>query len=338
MNSPVLKTVRALLVAAALVACLVAVPAFAVTSPDATRGPVPNNATVAGFSLQGLTPAAARALISSSTTLPATPPLLVIAGTKQFTYDPRTGAMVDVDSMMNLAYEPTATASFEIPTLYSARTGTINGWISKMSKAVDKKAVNALYARRGAGIRVVKAKKGSAIDRTDARAQLRTAVLASLASSQTSDPIVVTLKLKTVKPKTEVRNLGTALLVDLSQRKITLFKGGKIVKKYGCAVGMPAYPTPTGNFKIVLKRYRPTWRNPGSAWARNMPAYIAPGPRNPLGTRAMNLNVSGIRIHGTYKYWSIGHAASHGCMRMRQHDVEDLYGRVRVGTPVYIVK
>lgn len=338
MNSPVLKRARVTLVALAVALCITAAPAFAASSLDATRGPVPNNAIVAGQSLQGLLPAAARTLISSVTTIPATPPLLVIAGSKQFTYDPRTGAMVNVDAMMNLAYEPTATASFEVPTLYAARTSVINGWISKMSKSVDKKAVNALYARRGAGIRVVKAKKGRAIDRTDARAQLRTAVLASLASSQTSDPIVVTLKIKTIKPKTEVRNLGTALLVDLSQRKITLFKGGKIVKKYGCAIGMAAYPTPTGNFKIVLKRYRPTWRNPGSAWARNMPAYIAPGPRNPLGTRAMNLNVSGIRIHGTYKYWSIGHAASHGCMRMRTRDVEDLYNRVRVGTPVYIVK
>jgi lipoprotein-anchoring transpeptidase ErfK/SrfK len=67
-----------------------------------------------------------------------------------------------------------------------------------------------------------------------------------------------------------------------------------------------------------------------------MPAYIPPGPSNPLGTRALNLDASGIRIHGTTQDWSIGHAASHGCMRMHRWDVEELYELVEVGTPVII--
>jgi L,D-transpeptidase ErfK/SrfK len=80
----------------------------------------------------------------------------------------------------------------------------------------------------------------------------------------------------------------------------------------------------------------PSWGNPGSAWAANMPAYIPPGPSNPLGTRALNLNASGIRIHGTTSDWSIGRAASHGCMRMHRWDVEELFDRVEIGTPVLI--
>jgi lipoprotein-anchoring transpeptidase ErfK/SrfK len=68
-----------------------------------------------------------------------------------------------------------------------------------------------------------------------------------------------------------------------------------------------------------------------------MPPYIPPGPGNPLGTRALNLSAPGIRIHGTIKNYSIGTAASHGCMRMHMWDVEDLYPRVKVGTRVIIV-
>ena len=69
-----------------------------------------------------------------------------------------------------------------------------------------------------------------------------------------------------------------------------------------------------------------------------MPETIGPGPGNPLGTRALYLSAPGIRFHGipSGENWSIGQAASHGCMRMHRWDVEDFYPRVPVDTPVYI--
>ncbi len=69
-----------------------------------------------------------------------------------------------------------------------------------------------------------------------------------------------------------------------------------------------------------------------------MPAYIPPGPTNPLGLRALYLNSPGIRIHGTYKTWTIGTAASHGCMRVANSQIVKLYPLVPVGTPVFIIK
>jgi len=132
-------------------------------------------------------------------------------------------------------------------------------------------------------------------------------------------------------------NLGPTILVDISERRLYLYDKGQLVKEYGVAVGTPGHPTPKGDFKITLKRYRPTWSNPGSAWAANMPASIPPGPSNPLGTRALNIDSPGIRIHGTSADGSIGTAASHGCMRMHRWDIEDLYERVEVGTPVVII-
>jgi hypothetical protein len=117
--------------------------------------------------------------------------------------------------------------------------------------------------------------------------------------------------------------------------------GEQLVKTYDVATGLPKYPTPRGQFKIVNKRFRPTWVNPAKGsgeWGANLPARIPPGPQNPLGTRAMDLNSRGIRIHGTSAVGSIGFNASHGCIRMRMSDVEELFSLVDVGTPVLIVQ
>ena len=141
-----------------------------------------------------------------------------------------------------------------------------------------------------------------------------------------------------IQPKTTEDELGRTIVVDLSERRVRLFKGADLVKAYRCAIGTPAHPTPPGAWKIVLKRYRPTWVNPGSAWAASMPKSIPPGPSNPLGTRAINLSANGIRFHGTRNIASVGTAASHGCMRMYQRDIEDLYDRVKVGDKVFIVR
>jgi lipoprotein-anchoring transpeptidase ErfK/SrfK len=128
----------------------------------------------------------------------------------------------------------------------------------------------------------------------------------------------------------------TALVVSLTRRRIYLYKGDKLVKSYPCAIGTPAHPTPRGDFFIEAKRYMPTWTNPGSAWAKDMPQSIPPGASNPLGLRAINLSISGIRIHGTTNIGSIGSAASHGCMRVPNSLIVDLFPRVEVGDPVYI--
>jgi lipoprotein-anchoring transpeptidase ErfK/SrfK len=129
-----------------------------------------------------------------------------------------------------------------------------------------------------------------------------------------------------------------SIRIDLSERKLYLYGGdGKVIKTYRVAVGMPAYPTPTGDFRIITKEVDPTWNPPDSAWAAGM-GPVGPGPGNPLGTRWMGLNSPGIGIHGTYSGSSIGTAASHGCVRMLLHEAEDLFTRVYVGTPVEIVK
>jgi hypothetical protein len=123
--------------------------------------------------------------------------------------------------------------------------------------------------------------------------------------------------------------------VDLSTFTLTLYDGGKKVKSYGIACGMPQYPTPTGHFRVAYLEKNPTWIPPHSVWAREAKA-IPPGPGNPLGTRWIGLDSDAVGIHGTPASWSIGSRASHGCVRMRIPDVEDLFDRVNPGTRVSI--
>jgi L,D-transpeptidase ErfK/SrfK len=244
---------------------------------------------------------------------------------------------IDVDRMLESAYDGSCTGGKEIPVAYTWDKDALKAWVASVAGDVDKDARNAKYQLKSGKIKVKGSANGRELDRVKARAAVRTAVRAALAAPD-AKLVSSAFEVDTVKPKVTKKKLGKVLLVDLSQRKIRLYSKGKLEKTYRCAVGMRGYSTPTGSFKIVRKVKWPTWGNPGSAWAKNMPSYIGPGPSNPLGTRALYLNVSGIRIHGTSKRSSIGTAASHGCMRMLREDVEELYKKVPVGTKVHIVK
>jgi lipoprotein-anchoring transpeptidase ErfK/SrfK len=127
-----------------------------------------------------------------------------------------------------------------------------------------------------------------------------------------------------------------SIVVDRGKCQLYLYEGTRLVKTYTVAVGQPAWPTPVGNFVIISKQVDPTWYPPDSSWAAGAKP-IGPGPADPLQARVMWLSAPAVGIHGTNEPWSVGSHASHGCIRMRVPDVEDLYNRVFVGTPVQIV-
>jgi hypothetical protein len=127
------------------------------------------------------------------------------------------------------------------------------------------------------------------------------------------------------------------IVVNRTTHTLTLYRLGKVEKTYSVAVGQAMYPTPTGHFHIVDMQKDPTWTPPPDAvWAKGAKP-IGPGPGNPLGTRWMGLDTPGVGIHGTDEPASIGYSLSHGCIRMRIPDAEDLFSRVQVGTPVDII-
>jgi len=116
------------------------------------------------------------------------------------------------------------------------------------------------------------------------------------------------------------------IVVSIPDRKLVLLCGDRVVKIYDVAVGKSSTPTPAGEFRIATRVPNPTWYGPGKI--------VPPGADNPLGSRWMGLGYRGYGIHGTNLPGSVGKAASHGCIRMRRHDIEELFELVDVGTTV----
>jgi len=116
------------------------------------------------------------------------------------------------------------------------------------------------------------------------------------------------------------------IVVSIPDRKLVLFEGDRVLRIYEVAVGKPSTPTPQGKFAIINRVPNPTY------FART--GAVAPGANNPLGSRWMGLSAQGYGIHGTNAPSSIGKAASHGCVRMRKQDLEELFEMVTVGTIV----
>ena len=133
-----------------------------------------------------------------------------------------------------------------------------------------------------------------------------------------------------------LRKMIGRIIVDLSQRKLRLYRDGVVARTYSVAVGQAAYPTPLGKYEVIEKKVDPAWFPPNSPWAKGL-GPIPPGPGNPLGTRWIGTSADAVGIHGTYADSSIGSAASHGCIRMHIKDVEALYPEVAVGMPVQFV-
>ena len=118
------------------------------------------------------------------------------------------------------------------------------------------------------------------------------------------------------------------LIVSLPDRKLVVMEKGAVLRIFEVAVGAPASPSPTGTFTITRRLTSPTYYHAGTV--------IAPGKNNPLGLRWLGLNKQGYGIHGTNRPGSVGKAASHGCIRLRNGDIVQLFALVRVGDSVEI--
>jgi lipoprotein-anchoring transpeptidase ErfK/SrfK len=128
------------------------------------------------------------------------------------------------------------------------------------------------------------------------------------------------------------------IVIDTKSRHLFLVEAGGTAIRYGIGVGRPGFGW-SGRKTVSMKREWPDWRPPAEMLKRrpDLPTWLAGGIDNPLGARALYLGSSLYRIHGTNEPHTIGQAVSSGCFRMTNDDVVDLYGRVRVGTPVVVI-
>lgn len=118
------------------------------------------------------------------------------------------------------------------------------------------------------------------------------------------------------------------VLVSIPDRKLAVLENGKVIRIFPVSVGARTSPSPGGSFRIVTRIVNPTYYHPH--------VVIPPGPDNPVGPRWVGLSRKGYGIHGTNDPQSIGRAASHGCIRLRNKDVEELFSLVRIGGTVEI--
>ncbi|WAP68225.1 L,D-transpeptidase [Jiella pelagia] len=132
------------------------------------------------------------------------------------------------------------------------------------------------------------------------------------------------------------------IVIDSRSHFLYLVGENGTARRYGVGTGKEGFGW-SGTHRVTRKAEWPGWTPPAQMIARerkkgrNLPAHMPGGPANPLGARAMYLGSTLYRIHGTNQPWTIGRNVSSGCIRMRNEDVTDLYGRVPVGTKVVVL-
>src|SRR5262245_5365324 len=127
------------------------------------------------------------------------------------------------------------------------------------------------------------------------------------------------------------------IIIDTPRRFLYLIQANNSALRYGVGVGRDGFQW-NGLLKITRKQEWPDWTPPPEMIARQpyLPRFMAGGPGNPMGARALYLGATVYRIHGTNAPETIGHAVSSGCFRLVNEQVMDLYERVPVGTKVIV--
>ncbi|MGN6259006.1 MAG: L,D-transpeptidase family protein [Solirubrobacterales bacterium] len=210
----------------------------------------------------------------------------------------------------------------------------INRFVRHVADGIDREPQNADVEPSPDSLEVVAGKNGRKLRDNLLEKDLEDAVLNANA------PHRIVARVHATKPgvtKSEVAaEYPSYITVDRGTFTLRLWKHLKLAKEYTVAVGMEGLETPEGLYHIQEKEENPVWHVPNSAWAGSLAGKtIPPGPEDPIKARWMGI-YEGAGIHGTEETWSLGHAESHGCIRMAIPDVIELYDQVEVGTPIYI--
>ncbi|MEO8423716.1 MAG: L,D-transpeptidase family protein [Actinomycetota bacterium] len=301
--------------------------------------------TVAGTDVGGMTRVEAIQAVQRAAQERLAEPLTVRAGSGSWNSSPaELGRSADVGAAVDQAVQASESVGFITRVWHRLREQpvdisvglTFEGGTTGVAALVSSIADDVAQTPRDASVAVidgevtfVHSRPGHALGTNVATKRLQAALVEGTAA--------VRLPVKTVKPKIPDAKIGKTIVVDRTINQLSLYNGFDLQKTYPVATAAAGYVTPPGQWTIIDKRENPTWTNPApDTWGADLPASIPPGPGNPLGTRALYLDASGIRIHGTYDVGSIGTHASHGCIRMLMADVEQIYPLVPIGTRVIV--
>lgn len=319
------------LLVAALAAALPAASSAQVKDPTN----VPAGVTAGGVDLSGLTLADAQARLQSAIGVKVDADLVLGAAGKPWALK-AADAKLSFDALTTAKRALRAKKPGDVGLKLSHSKLAVRAWVAGVAAKVAKAPKNATVKITLTHIYRTRATHGRALDQATVAKQIDAAL-----DDGVNAPRTLHARLKKTSPAVNVNDLkkiyGTIITVDKAHFKLRLFKQLKFSKFYMVAVGQPAYPTPSGLFHIADKQVDPVWSVPNSPWAGELQGTTVDGgsAANPLKARWMGI-VNGVGIHGTGEDYSIGSAASHGCIRMHVADVKDLYPRVPVGTTVLI--
>jgi lipoprotein-anchoring transpeptidase ErfK/SrfK len=305
-----------------------------------------------GVDVGGLHAGEARQLLETRLAERLREPVTLVYGPHRFAVLPtRAGLHVEIAATVEAAVQASRSGSLAhrffrdaggqplqeaIPLQAALSRRHIETLVDHVAQVVDSPARNARVEPKplATGLRIVPARPGLAVKRPLLERALTSALLAF------DGPRTLTVPTRPLQPHVSTSKLtkryGTYILVSRETFTLRLYKNLKLTKTYRIAVGQAGLETPAGEYTINDKQVNPSWHVPLSPWAGALAGHIIPpGPDDPIKARWMGF-FDGAGIHGTVETWSIGSAASHGCIRMTIPDVEDLYPRVPLHTPIYV--
>lgn len=342
---------RSLFALVALVAIVSSGGVAGVYAYDSTRGAVlAHGISIAGVPVGGLDAVHARRAVEEELVAPLRRPLIVESGGRTHVFSADLFAVrADVSTPLAAALAASRDGDFlrrvyrdvrgdgvalALPLRVTHAEVAVETVVERLAAAAHRKPHEATMSLSLAGPSLSPSRDGAALDRKALRAAIAEALVDPRAGRR------VAARIRVVAPKVSTADLRERypvhLTVDLAERRLRLYRDLELVRVYPVAIGDPRYPTPRGHHTIVNKAADPSWHVPNSDWAGDLAGTIVPpGPDNPIVARWLGIH-AGAGIHGTRDLGSLGRAASHGCIRMAEADVIDLYDRVPVGAPIYL--
>jgi lipoprotein-anchoring transpeptidase ErfK/SrfK len=305
--------------------------------------------TIAGVDVGGMTTGEARSVVQRELQKPLEKPISVKRGETQFTLSAQeAGVKADVGGMVDEALQASRDGTIftrvardltggeenaQVPPRVTYSSSAIHDLVKRVRNKLDRPARDAEVDFPS--LEKVREQKGR---------RVKTAALEQRIAQALTVPGVrrtVRAPVRILKPKVTQDQLAekypVVLVADRYNFRLRLYKDLSLQKEYTVAVGALGFDTPAGLYHIQNKAVDPAWHVPNSDWAGDLAGTIVPGgtAENPLKARWLGI-FDGAGIHGTDQTYSLGSAASHGCIRMAIPDVIELYDQVPVGAPIYI--
>jgi lipoprotein-anchoring transpeptidase ErfK/SrfK len=308
---------------------------------------------IAGVNVGGLHAAAARTKLERELVTHLDEPVVVHVGGRHWALtSSEAGLRVDVANMVDQAVAASREGSIFTRTFHGIFGGgtsrnialvvsynheVVRNLDSKVRAEVNRAPRDATVEPGSGGLKAVASAAGLTVDTSALGKRIESALTGQTPNHSVHVPTHL------MQPAITTANLAAKypayIVIDRGAFRLRFYSHLKLDKTYEIAVGMEGLETPAGLHKIEWEQENPPWYVPKKAWAGALAGTVVPpGPGDPLKARFMSFE-GGAGIHGIdpSEYSSIGHDASHGCVRMRIPDVIDLYAKSPVGTPVYII-